>query len=221
MIKLVVFDMDDTLYNEIDYIISGFKRIAKFLNTKYDINDSFPLFIEAFHNGNNHRIFNYVLDKLEIDYNDDTINLLVKKYRDHYPDIQLSQQTINILRTAKQKYKTAIISDGYYNAQKLKIKALKLKDYFDQIYLTDELGQEYWKPSKYYFEKCQENFRSLSEEIVYIGDNWKKDFYPGNILGWKTIGLLSINQIYKNTEVNPEYKPQIVVNDLKDIFNYL
>ena len=221
MIKLVVFDLDDTLYDEMDYIISGYKFIAKYLESKYNISDAFSTFIEAFQNGNRHRVFNYILEKFEVQYDDRIIKTLVNKYRNHYPDIKSSRKIINILELIKIKHKLAIISDGYLDAQKLKITALDIKNYFDKIYLTDELGQKYWKPSLYYFEKCQQNFNLQSNQIVYIGDNWKKDFYPGNTLGWKTIGILSNTQIHNDIDVAKEYKPQIIINDLNEIINHI
>ena len=34
--KLIVFDIDDTLYNEIDYVESGYKVVSKYIEKKYN-----------------------------------------------------------------------------------------------------------------------------------------------------------------------------------------
>ncbi len=37
MIRLVIFDLDDTLYNERDFVYSGFMEVATYLSNKYGI----------------------------------------------------------------------------------------------------------------------------------------------------------------------------------------
>ena len=41
MIKAVVFDLDDTLISEQDYIVSGFKHISEYLSQIYGVDTSF------------------------------------------------------------------------------------------------------------------------------------------------------------------------------------
>ena len=39
MIKLVIFDLDDTLIPEIDYVKSGFKEVAKYIESNYEFDN--------------------------------------------------------------------------------------------------------------------------------------------------------------------------------------
>ena len=40
---IIIFDLDDTLYDEINYVKCGFEEVSKFLNKNFSINknDSF------------------------------------------------------------------------------------------------------------------------------------------------------------------------------------
>ena len=40
MIKAVVFDLDDTLISEREYIRSGFRVVSKYFSNRYDLDES-------------------------------------------------------------------------------------------------------------------------------------------------------------------------------------
>ena len=69
MIKYVLFDLDDTLYPEIQYVCSGFRAVAAFLHqnrTAADPEYIFQLLWHTFENGPRNRVFNLVLEQLHI-----------------------------------------------------------------------------------------------------------------------------------------------------------
>ena len=68
MITTVIFDMDDTLYDEIDYCKSGFRAVAEFLADLPDsltVEHIFDAFWKQFNAGNRTRTFDIVLTALE------------------------------------------------------------------------------------------------------------------------------------------------------------
>ena len=76
MITTVVFDLDDTLYDEIDYCRSGFAAVAEALAASHGLTDHKRLF-DAFWNqfvaGNHNTTFNAALEKLSITYDEQLI----------------------------------------------------------------------------------------------------------------------------------------------------
>jgi len=62
-IKALLFDLDDTLYNEKIFIKSGFKEVAKFINNKFNIGKKniFKILIDVFDEGIRENIFNIAL----------------------------------------------------------------------------------------------------------------------------------------------------------------
>ncbi len=192
-IAAVIFDLDDTLYDEVEYCKSGFWACAEFLNeTLEDISpeDIFNTFWEQFCTGNQTRTFNGALEKLDIPYNDELIEELIRTYRNHTPQITLPQDSLDVLKSLKKKYKLALLTDGFLPAQQLKVRALKIEKFFDSIVYTEELGREFWKPSPAGFEKILHTLKIKAENAVYVADNEKKDFIGPIQLGMMTIHLI-------------------------------
>jgi len=222
MIELIVFDIDDTLYSEYDYVVSGFRAVHNYLSSIYGNKDYFNKFLYAFNQGTRQNIFNLVLNDQNIQFDVSVINKLVGIYRAHTPKISLKKDiTVLLERISTDGKILAVISDGYLQSQQKKIEALKLCKYFNEIYLTDELGREYWKPNTYYFEKCQSDFEKKPENIVYLGDNWGKDFLPANKLGWFTIGIKSDHNTHINYQVSDEYAPKMFFYSTGTAIRYL
>lgn len=205
MITTVVFDMDDTLYDEIDYCRSGFEAVARFLAETDDSLPAEPVFNalwKHFTAGNHTTTFNSALDELSITYCPAFITNLVKVYREHSPNITLPPESEDILRHFKDKYTLALLTDGFLPAQQLKVQALGIEKYFKSIIYTEKLGRQFWKPSPVGFEMLLKNLNINAEQAVYIADNTKKDFIAPNKLGFLTIQLIRPGRLH--TASNPE-----------------
>ena len=193
MITTVIFDLDDTLYDEVDYCKSGFKAVAEFLaNLPQAPPDEriFNCLWKQFTAGNRTKTFNTALDELGIAYDDSRIAELIKVYRDHVPKITLPAESRNVLRQLSEKFTLALLTDGFLPAQKLKVQALRIKKYFKCIIYTEQLGRQFWKPSPAGFEKLMHDLNAVPQNIVYVADNEKKDFIAPNKLGFTTIQIL-------------------------------
>ncbi len=216
-INTVVFDLDDTLYDEVDYCKSGFAASAVFLEEMIEdipAEDIFSVFWEQFCTGNQARTFNGALEKLEIDYNDELIEELVKVYREHKPQIKLPPDSLAVLKHLKKKYTLALLTDGFLPAQKLKVQALKIEKFFSCIVYTEELGRDYWKPSPAGFEKVLDTLQIKPENAVYISDNEKKDFIAPNSLGFLTIQLIRDAHIHISSSQKPGFSAQHVIKKI-------
>jgi putative hydrolase of the HAD superfamily len=199
MITTVVFDLDDTLYDEIEYCKSGFAAAAGYLANLPEAPPTRHIFTalwKQFTAGNRTRTFNTALDELSMDYNDDLIGELIKVYRNHSPKITLPEDSRDVLCELSTKYTLALLTDGFLPAQKLKVQALGIEKYFKCIVYTEELGRECWKPSPAGFEKIMQSLESKPENTAYIADNEKKDFIAPNKLGFLTIQLIRPARIH-------------------------
>jgi len=68
------------------------------------------------------------------------------------------------------------------------LKKLELKDYFDVVILSGEIG--YKKPHKNLMDKCVQisGLESvLPEKILFIGNETGADVLGGKCVGWKTV----------------------------------
>lgn len=221
MIKAVIFDMDDTLYPEHEYVKSGFKAVDDFLLGK-NIQGFYRLASDYFENGRRGKIFNEVLDTLNISYKEQDITELINVYRNHHPKISLFEDARQLINDLSSEYPLGLITDGYVNTQRNKVNALKLKEDFKKIIITDELGREHWKPSKLPYEIMKEYFNVYHSELVYIGDNVKKDFVTAKKLGWTTIQIIRETGEYYNHPIDDKFKANYQLKSLlevKDILN--
>ncbi|NER13989.1 HAD-IA family hydrolase [Leptobacterium flavescens] len=206
---VIVFDLDDTLYNELDYLRSAYRLIAG----KVDPEKPAELFLRMFAMYRNKE---NVFEFLEKEYGAD-IGELLHIYRTHSPDIELKPGVLNIIESIRQKGgKTAIITDGRSITQRNKVKALGLEALMDEFIISEETGTE--KPHPQNFELVQNKLEGTV--YYYIGDNLKKDFISPNSLGWKTIALIdrglnihSGNHLY----LKEENKPQAYIFGFKEL----
>lgn len=82
--------------------------------------------IDVFDEVTRGNIFNIALERLNINFDDNTISLMVKIYREHNPKIKLDKDIRSLLIKLRGIYSLGIITDGYLEVQKKKFQALKL-----------------------------------------------------------------------------------------------
>jgi putative hydrolase of the HAD superfamily len=217
MITTVVFDLDDTLYDEIEYCETGFTAVTEFLAKLPETPSAkciFNAFWKQFTSSNRKNTFNAALDGLEISYDEKLIEKLVQVYRNHIPTIKLPQDSKDILNELRAKYMLALITDGFLPAQQLKVKSLGIEEYFKCIVYTEQLGREFWKPSPAGFEKIIQTLNTKPDNMVYIGDNEKKDFIAPNKLGFFTIQLIRPARLHTKVSSDPNGHAQHVIHEI-------
>ena len=199
MITAVVFDLDDTLYDEVDFCRSGFQAGAQFIATlsnRHRPDEIFATIWDCFQSGNHSSTFNAALEQLGVQHDPNIIGKLVEIYRTHTPTLTLPPESQATLHALKGKYTLGLLTDGYLPMQRLKVQALGIEDYFAAIVYTEELGREFWKPSPRGFERLTELLKTRPEQMVYVADNETKDFVAPNQLGMLTIQLLRPRGLY-------------------------
>ena len=205
--KIIAFDLDDTLYNEIDFVQSGFRVVAQYTAKKYglDKNKIYSFLTKTLKLNGRAKIFDVMLKKYGI-YDKKTVAKLVAVYRSHKPEIKLAKNTKKTLKNLKNRYKLALITDGNKNVQRNKVYALKLNDLLDFIVYTDDYGPSGKKPNVISFKKVLKELDGKPEEMIYIGDNPEKDF-----IGAKKIGIKTI-QIYRDKVAKNNFPEEFTAN---------
>lgn len=217
MFKVLVFDLDDTLYYEKEYVLGGFKEVCNYLSMKYYIDfkelyDKCEKILNVYGRG---KIFDLLCNEYNI--KEDVINL-VEIYRNLRPKLELYEDSKYILEFAKKrKINLGLITDGYAKVQWNKIKALKLDCVIDKIIVTDDYGQGFGKPNKRAYIEMMNYFNADGYESIYVGDNPNKDFISAKELGFKTIRIIREQGDHILDKVDKEYEADFIINDLKKI----
>ena len=227
MITTVVFDLDDTLYDEVDYCRSGFTSVSEFLANssgapiavrKDSIGERiFDCFWKQFTAGNRTKTFNTALEELGIDYDEKLIRELVKVYRNHIPKITLPADSRDVLGRLSGKYTLALLTDGFLPAQQLKVQALGLEKYFKCIIYTEQLGRNCWKPSPAGFEKLMQTLNARPETISFVADNEKKDFIAPNKLGFLTIQIIRPARIHTESSAESGAAARYIIHEISQL----
>ena len=222
-IRALLFDLDDTLYDEKQFVKSGFIKVAEFVENKFKIDKDFfyKILIDIFNEGKRGNIFNIALERINIIYDENIICSMVKIYREHNPKIRLDKDVKSLLRKFKGSYSLGIITDGYFEVQKKKVQALKLEELFDSIIYMDKYGKEYWKPNVLGYKLALEEFRMLPEEAIYVGDNPYKDFIGAKKIGIPTVRILQPGREYYKVRLDKEYEADYEIRELQKIIDVL
>ena len=185
----VVFDLDDTLYSEKNYIRSGFKAVAEYLG-----NREYAQMLWSFFEANEPAI-DRLLEKIgQTDKKAECLNI----YREHSPEIEPYPGVCELLSSLKGSgIKIGIITDGRSSGQRRKITALGLDGIADDIIITDELGGvQFRKPNDISFRIMQNRWCIPFENLIYVGDNPVKDFQAPRQLGMRTLFFNNADGLY-------------------------
>ena len=202
-LKALVFDMDDTLYPERNYVMSGFSAIASIIELEVGLpaEETFLFLQQAQVPKNRGRVFDALLDARTELIGHFTVPDLIMAYRQHQPKIDLYPEMASILDWAiAQGLRLGLISDGDLDAQSNKVQALGLDHWFDPIILTGSWGRPFWKPHPRAFLLVEESYRFTGPAIAYIGDNPTKDFIAPNLRNWMTIQITQPGQVHATSE---------------------
>ena len=178
---MLVFDLDDTLYQERDFVRSGFLRVAESISPER-AQPTADRLLQWFDDG----VANPFAQLIAESASELTLEALVRTYREHLPDIRLAKETRRFLQQAKDAGSPiGLITDGRSVTQRNKVRALGLVSLVDYLVVSEEVGSS--KPSPQNYRLIESRFPGRS--CVYIGDNLAKDFIAPNRLGWTTIGV--------------------------------
>ncbi|MCY7369068.1 MAG: HAD family hydrolase [Chamaesiphon sp.] len=218
-LQAIVFDLDDTLYSERDYVLSGFKAVGNWadVNLGIDRNQGFTTLCNLYHQGVRNNTFNQWLAIHQIE-NPEVVTKLLNVYREHSPTISPFAESIDLLKTLTKSYKIGLVSDGYLQVQQRKWAALGLDLFFDTVVFSDSLGRENWKPSTAPFKLVLDRLNIPPEFSVYIGDNPRKDFCGARQLGMSTIWVKRSDSEYGDLQPpSLEYHPDLSIDSLSQV----
>ena len=221
MKKAVIFDLDDTLISEDEYIRSGYRAVSAFLKDMYGWDERmtarqlYDLYLESPRN-----VFNRLLEAHDIRYKENEILELVEVYREHTPDVHFYPDVKPALAALKNRgVKLGLLSDGYAVTQRKKLTVLGVngRKVFDKIIITDELGRDYWKPDPRPFIMMKEAFLADWSDIVYVGDNPEKDFFIGRDFSIMTVRIMRENSVYADRSYKEGYRENARIRSMSEL----
>lgn len=206
-----VFDLDDTLFPEIDFLKSAYRHIAAQLKPTIgrDIYEEMFSRYQAKEN-----VFKWVTG---LDKNTTTTDWLLKEYREHAPTVALSEGTLAFINKVKAlAIPTGLITDGRSITQRNKLRSLGIDSFFNDIIISEEFGSE--KPDERNYLFFQNKYPG--NDFYFFGDNTSKDFIVPAKLGWTTVCLKDTgSHIHKQAFDKPPM-PDYIISTFDEVVLY-
>ena len=205
----VVFDVDDTLYLERDYVASGFAAIEPLARSRFGVTGFAATAWDLFSAGARGDIFDRALVSMGVSCTPAEVASLVSAYRRHRPRIALLPDA----RAAVRGRPFALLTDGPVLSQANKIRALSVAQQASLVVLTGRYRGKFGKPHPRGFREIAE--RSGADRLAYVADNPAKDFAAPRALGWRTVRVRRRGGLHADVPHGDDV--DVVVDDLSDL----
>jgi putative hydrolase of the HAD superfamily len=216
-VEAIIFDMDNTLYDESQYVRSGFRAVSEYMAEKFkmDKDQMYSLFLSILSKKGRGEVFNTALEEFNMK-KEETIQKMISVYRNHSPIITVFKDTNNTLSKLKQKHRLGLITDGVKKVQEIKVEALKIASFFDVITYAIDYGGK----NNAVFLATLEKLKTNPANSVYIDDNPTQTFAIAKNLGIHTI---RIRKGENKTIINADEqsKPDFEISNLEEILGII
>src|SRR5262245_10324231 len=188
--EAVLFDLDDTLYPEHEFVDGGFRAVAALLATELDLNAAeLHDRLWALHARQGRgRLFDALLAEHGA-VDDDLVRACLLVYRTHAPNLTAFDGMEALLeRLASAGVGIGLVSDGIPSVQWRKLAALPgIADWIDVVVMTDELGQGHAKPAPTAFRVACRLLGVEPGDAIYVANDPRKDFKGAREAGLRTV----------------------------------
>ena len=221
----LVFDLDDTLYPERQFAISGFRACDRWLEREHGIpatGDMVAHMTRLLDDGHMRSLFPIVLGDRIGAHSPATLETFIDVYRLHEPEIALYHDSDDVLTHYQALGPLGLITDGQVEVQSSKVKSLALASRFKHIIYTHALGgRGFGKPHPRAFELMEAALGRPGDRFVYVGDNPAKDFVAPNARGWTTVQIIRPQRIHARAPMAEGGAAQYVIETLADLAGVL
>lgn len=207
--QCIVFDVDDTLYLERDYVMSGLKAVDRWLVKEQGTRGFFPIAWGLFEDGLRRVIFNEALARLGRRPDPKLIEEMVRVYRLHEPQIELLADARRCLQGLQNSYQLAALTGGPPESQHAKVEALGLTNWCIPIIYAGLKGASLDKPHPRPFLELERRSGFSGADCIYVSDNPTKDFTAPLSLGWAVARIRrpdSLHFAHPTEEGIPEFR---------------
>lgn len=209
---ILVFDLDDTLYDESRFVESGFRAVARFGKQQFgwDEQDSLAQMMKTLAREGRGAVFDRWL-AAHGRHGKALVATCVKAYRHHKPTLSLFPEAASLLPSLSA-YPLYLVTDGHKIVQANKVEALGIAPLFRKCFITHRYGIRNAKPSPYCFELIRRREKADWRQIVYIADDPSKDFVGLNPLGAQTVRVLTGR--HRHVTAKPGFEARHTIPDL-------
>lgn len=228
MITAIVFDVDDTLYDQqaaFQLAISANFAILKeelaplYLRFRHHSDAQFEKSVSGEWSLDQMRVYRIQAAMRDFGYKISEAD--ARKFQADYEraqnDIQLPKEISALLNQADGRYKLAVITNGPAEHQQRKIRQLALQHWIpkEAMFISGAVGSA--KPEIDIFRAAEEYLNVPAEEILYIGDSFENDVEGAKNAGWQ---VWWFNHRQRDVPVPHQYLPDATLDSFPNLLTY-
>ena len=188
MIAAVLFDLDDTLYDQRQFLDGAWRAVAARAALDGVDPDEFESALRdlATHGSDRGHIIDLAL--AQVGAPSVAVPDLVAQFRRHRPErLEPYPGVLDALTGLQRRVPLGLISDGDPVIQRAKLDGLGVERFFTSVVFSDEHGRAHRKPDPLPFRRALTELGVDARDAVYIGDRPAKD-----VVGPVGVGMRAI-----------------------------
>lgn len=184
--RAILFDLDDTLYPQRRFILSGFAAVSRHVALRHSVEPraAFACLVRAYRGAERGHELDRLIDAFELT---ESVDALVAIMRTHRPSLRLDWATQDALRTLRRQWALGIVTNGLPDVQRAKVQALGLDAMVDTVVYAAEHGSGAGKPDRAPFRDALRRLGARPSQSVFVGDNPETDIAGASLCGLRTI----------------------------------
>ena len=221
MIKAIVFDVDDTLYDQQQPFERAFRRLFELTVSADEMDQIFSNYIrqEQLVVAKSNSDSDMKLSRAEINFH--CLHHTFKKFglpgltqsaaadflsafEESSNGIQLFDGLTTMFNTLVTKFKLGIITNGSNEIQLAKIMKLKLHHWFTREQIITSEDAKAKKPDPMIFTLMNRKFNLRGNEMIYVGSSYFDDIVPAKKAGWQTVWYNNHNSTISDPNIIPD-----------------
>ncbi len=215
--KAVLFDLDDTLYPQQQYVLSGFRAVSDYLHNIYGIH-IYDELVALFLAGDRSDLFTKVLLRHFKEVEETLARKLLHVHQTHNPRIELyADARVSLAMLISRNIRVGLVTSGDSAIQRRKVAALDLEPIIDAVVYPDDLIG-----SRQSLQLVEDAFHIMAlqlglelNEMAYVADNPSADFVVPRKLGMGAVHIFRRKgQASEEEPPEPECAPHVTLDSL-------
>jgi putative hydrolase of the HAD superfamily len=199
--RALVLDLDETLYRERRFALSGFSAVAATVARQdgVPVHQAFARLASALRSGRRACAFQELAEFFGLPRS--RVADWIEVYRTHRPRLRLPEESRGVLTTMRERWRVGVLTNGLPAVQARKIEALGLGPLLDTIVFAEEFDGG--KPNPAGFLEVLRRLGCEADDSVYAGDDLVKDIDGARRVGFRTV-LIARHDVGDRPAVTPD-----------------